>query len=222
MFQRHISLWLKFKNSPKYMKNKQIIRFVESFILLPGLAMSSMPVGSLSQAVVSVVNTPSVVMSEKQSKETAELLALNQAKDQKLKADAIDTYFNDRNMPLKGMGMKMVQEAEKNDLDWRLLAAIAVRESTGGKHACKKATFNSFGWGSCKINFSSNEKAIETVARNLGGNNPNTDHHYAEKTTVQILRAYNPPSIVPRYAEQVIAIMDTIGGEEMVLAVANK
>ena len=125
------------------MKNKQIIRFVESFILLPGLAMSSMPVGSLSQAVVSVVNTPSVVMSEKQSKETAELLALNQAKDQKLKADAIDTYFNDRNMPLKGMGMKMVQEAEKNDLDWRLLAAIAVRESTGGKHACKKATFNS-------------------------------------------------------------------------------
>ena len=36
-------------------------------------------------------------------------------------------------MPLFGMGMKMCKEAEKNELDWRLLPAIAVRESTGGK-----------------------------------------------------------------------------------------
>ncbi len=193
------------------MKKTKLIRFVESFILLPGLTMSSMPAGVISQAVVNVVNTPSIVLSEKQNKEASELLALNQAIAQKTKADSIDTYFNERDMPLEGMGMKMVLEAEKNELDWRLLPAIAVRESTGGKFSCKKVKFNSFGWGSCKIGFSSNEEAIETVARNLGGNNPNTDHHYAGKTTKQILQKYNPPSIVPHYAQQVMSIMDDIG-----------
>ncbi|MFA6076492.1 MAG: hypothetical protein WC735_00245 [Candidatus Paceibacterota bacterium] len=193
------------------MKNKTLIRFVESFILLPVMTMSGASVGPISQAVIDVVNTPSSLLSQKQSIEASDLLALNQAIDQKNKADAIDTYFEARSMPLKGTGMKMVLEAEKNELDWRLLPAIAIRESTGGKFACKKVTYNSFGWGSCKIGFDSNEKAIEIVARNLGGNNPNTDHHYAGKTTKQILQKYNPPSVVPRYAEQVMSIMDDIG-----------
>jgi hypothetical protein len=52
---------------------------------------------------------------------------------------------------------------------------------------------------------------------NLGGNNPNTAKHYDEKTTKQILRAYNPPSIVPRYAEQVISIMNAIGDENLTI-----
>ncbi len=119
-------------------------------------------------------------------------------------------------MPLLGQGKKMVEEAEKNDLDWRLLPAIAVRESTGGKFDCVKVTNNPFGWGSCKIGFKSNEDAIETVARNLGGNNPNTAKHYEDKTTKQILRTYNPPSIVPRYAEQVMNIMNAIGSAEII------
>ncbi|KKP87499.1 MAG: hypothetical protein UR90_C0003G0016 [Parcubacteria group bacterium GW2011_GWC1_35_8] len=206
------------------MKNKKLIRFVESFILLPILTISSqMPAGSISQAVVNIVNTPSVVSQEKQNISISDFLALNDVKnqkieDQKIKAEAIDAYFGEHDMPLEGMGMKMVEEAEKNDLDWRLLAAIAVRESTGGKFECKKVENNAFGWGSCKIGFKSNEEAIEIVAKNLGGNNPNTARHYEDKTTKQILRAYNPPSIVPRYAEQVISIMNTIGSvdEEVV------
>ena len=128
-----------------------------------------------------------------------------------IKADAIDSYFKVRGLPFASLGMKMVLEAEKNNLDWRLLPAIAMRESTGGKFDCKKADFNAFGWGSCKIGFKSHEEAIEVVAKNLGGNNPNTARHYDNKTTMQILRAYNPPSIVKRYAEQVMAIMDAIG-----------
>ena len=179
-----------------------------------------MPAGSITQAVVNVVNSPSIISLQKQNIETSDTLALNQVGDpqvvlQKIKADAIDSYFEARRMPLQGMGMKMVIEAEKNELDWRLLAAIAVRESTGGRHECKKVENNSFGWGSCKIGFKSNEEAIETVARNLGGNNPKTANHYDEKTTKQILQAYNPPSIVRRYAEQVISIMNAIGKEDM-------
>lgn len=196
------------------MKKTTLIRFVESFILLPGLTMSGANMGPVSQAVMSVVNTPAMVVAEKQNKIDLENERMAAEKARVEKAEAIDAYFRENSMPLAGMGMKMVLEAEKNDLDWRLLPAIAVRESTGGKFACKKATFNSFGWGSCKIGFKSNEEAIETVARNLGGNNPKTEHHYDEKTTMQILRAYNPPSIVPRYAEQVISIMNDIGIED--------
>ena len=128
-----------------------------------------------------------------------------------------DAYFKKYNMPLEGTGLKMVEEAEKNDLDWRLVAAISVRESTGGKYDCVKVANNPFGWGSCKIGFKTIEDAIEIVAKNLGGNNPNTAHHYSGKNTKQILQKYNPPSVVPKYADQVMSIMNNIGTEEISL-----
>ncbi len=152
-------------------------------------------------------------------------MAFNQPEDslapQKAKAEAIDAYFLAHDMPLAGTGMKMVIESENQNIDWRLLPAIAVRESTGGKNSCNRVKNNPFGWGSCKIGFKTMEEAIETVAKNLGGNNPNTEHHYSGKTTKEILRKYNPPSIVPRYAEQVIAIMNVIGEEETVTSKAT-
>ncbi len=133
------------------------------------------------------------------------------------KAKAIDAYYKAHGMPLEGTGMEMAQEAEKNGLDWRLLAAITVRESTGGKHDCTSVDHNAFGWASCKVGFKSDEQAIVTVAKNLGGNNPSTAKHYDGKTTLQILHAYNPPSIVPHYAEQVISIMNDIGDADMAI-----
>lgn len=202
---------------------------MESFIVLPALTISGLPLGSafgpISQSVVGIAEnikeTPPALSLQKQNIGVFGFSAANKALDQKLqaekiKADAINAYFKKYDMPLYGMGMKMVLEAEKNELDWRLLAAIAVRESTGGKFACKTAGFNSFGWASCRIGFSSNEEAIETVAFHLGGNHPKTEKYYDNKTTMQILRAYNPPSIMPRYAEQVISIMNAIGKSELI------
>lgn len=167
-----------------------------------------------------VVVAPQAVLTQKQNIGAELTLAFNQvlgskAEINKKKAEAIDAYFRARKMPLEGMGKKMVEEAEKNGLDWRLLPAIAVRESTGGIHACKRVEHNFFGWGSCKIGFDSDEEAIETIARNLGGNNPNTEHHYSGKTTKEILEKYNPPSIVPNYAKKVMATMDVIGDEDL-------
>lgn len=189
---------------------------MQSLVLLPVMSMS-FTTGDISNTQIS----PSLLVS-KINIEAKGSVALNQAleteaKILKFKADAIDSYFRDRDMPLEGTGMKMVQEAENNDLDWRLLPAIAVRESTGGKFDCIKVAHNAFGWGSCKIGFKSDDQAIETVARNLGGNNPKTAKHYDEKTTKEILRAYNPPSVVPKYAEQVMKIMEAIGPAEITL-----
>ena len=96
-----------------------------------------------------VTQVREIVFMQRQKEQTANPEAIAR----KAKAEAIDNYFKTYDMPLVGTGAKMVEEAEKNDLDWRLLPAIAVRESTGGKSACQKATFNAFGWGSCKISF---------------------------------------------------------------------
>lgn len=196
------------------MKKTNLIRFVQSLVLLPVMSMQ------ISMANVNSTRISPSLLVQKVNTEVTGKAALNQAalveaQILKAKADAIDAYFTNHNMPLAGTGMIMVTESEKNDLDWRLLPAIAARESTGGRNACIKVKNNAFGWGSCKIGFKSTAEAIATVAKNLGGNNPNTSYHYDNKTTLEILHAYNPPSIVPKYAEQVISIMDTIGDSDL-------
>lgn len=132
--------------------------------------------------------------------------------DSQAKAQKIDAYFELRSMPLKGQGTKMVTEAEKNGIDWRLLPAIAIRESSGGKRACGN---NPFGWGVytnvCPANnFASVNEAIEVVARNLGGNNPNTAKKY-RGSTQEKLYSYNG-TVVPNYPAEVMKIMEKIEG----------
>ena len=129
-------------------------------------------------------------------------ISVNTIREQK--AEAIDAYFKKRSMPLVGTGMTFVLVAEKYGLDWRLLPAIGVRESSGGKAACG---YNAFGWGSCKLhNFNSYEEAIESLGKNLGGANPKTANYYARKTTKDKLYFYNG-TVVPTYPDEVIAIM---------------
>lgn len=202
-------------------RNKNLIRILESFVILPAITVA-MPLGGLfgMMQTSTTQGVPQIVLAQ-QNIGANTLFAFNQAQDEKVQtleaqAKAIDAYFGAYNMPLKGTGMKMAEEAHKNGLDWRLIPAIAVRESTGGKFACKSVSNSFFGWGSCKISFKSKDEAIESIARNLSGNNPNTDHHYPKgQTTLQILKKYNPPSIVPKYADQVMAIMDAIGTKDL-------
>lgn len=127
------------------------------------------------------------------------------------RAAKIDKYFADRNMPLAGYGKVMVEVSDQYGLDWRLLPAIAIREQSGGKvlpHNCpgKTKNYNTFGWGSGSICFKSFEEAIRTVGMKLG-----TLSYYKGKTTEGKLKTYNPPSVVPTYAQEVIAIMNRIG-----------
>jgi hypothetical protein len=125
----------------------------------------------------------------------------------KQRAEAINTYFKERSMPLKGTGMTFVLVAEKYGLDWTLLPAIGIRESSGGKAACG---YNPFGWGSCKLhNFGSYEQAIEALGKNLGGANPKTARYYAGNSTKEKLYYYNG-TVVPEYPDEVIDIMKRI------------
>ena len=126
--------------------------------------------------------------------------------EMKEKAGKIDAYFAKRKMPLEGYGEMMIRAGIENDLDWRLLPAIAIKESTGGKFACHS---NPFGWGSCKIKFESFEKAIDVVSDNLGGKNPNTARYYKDKTTEEKLWNYNT-SVIPTYTKEILEFMDLI------------
>ena len=214
------------------MNHKKLIQISQSFLFLPLITMS-MPVGSTLNPDPNIVPTAQSVLSQKLNIGADALFSISnleteqkaqELKEQELKAkaDAIDAYFAEHDMPLEGTGMLMVLAADKNGIDdWTLLPAIAVRESTGGKEACKKVQHNFFGWNSCHTGFKSDEEAIETVAEHLGGNVDSTARHYSNKTTKQILQAYNPPSVVQKYAEQVMKIMDDINGHLGVTSSSN-
>jgi len=183
------------------MNKQKVNKFLQSFIAIPMLAIviPTAGLGSLPAATTTLDKNTTI--------ETSVITAQEEVA-RKDKADAIDAFFASHDAPLEGYGMKFVLEAEKNDLDWRLLPAIAMRESTGGKQACKRVTNSVFGYGSCKISFKSIDESIEVVAASLGGNNPNTAQHYDGKTTIQILKKYN--SYIPSYSKQVVKIMKMI------------
>ncbi|HLP86975.1 MAG TPA: hypothetical protein VK153_03855 [Candidatus Paceibacterota bacterium] len=182
------------------MTRKDIKGYLQSIIAIPMLAIV-MPLSGVSTTITSLAANNNLT-------EENSVIITQEEVARKEKADAIDSYFHKYDAPLEGYGMKFVLEAEKNDIDWRLLPAIAMRESTGGKQACKKVPNSVFGYGSCKISFNSIDESIEIVARSLGGNNPKTAHHYDDKTTIEILNKYN--SVIPGYDKQVVKIMKTI------------
>ncbi|MFZ2831743.1 MAG: hypothetical protein WAZ40_01180 [Minisyncoccia bacterium] len=167
---------------------KQTIQFVRSLVLIPFLTTGS-PLATF--------NTNFAFKNFTQTVDTS----IADGRAQK-----IDDYFAKRKMPLEGYGTQLVKVAEENNLDWRLLPAIAVKESTGGKFACYN---NPFGWGSCKIKFKNFDTAIDTVALNLGGNNPKTERYYKGKTTIEKLHHYNN-AVVPTYTGEILEFMDLI------------
>ncbi len=90
---------------------------------------------------------------------------LEKLNEDKLKAQKIETYFrvNRGNAPLADYAEKFVEVANKYDLDYRLLPAIATVESGGGKSNFR--SYNAWGWGN--RSFRSFEEGIETVGRGL-------------------------------------------------------
>jgi hypothetical protein len=182
-----------------------MFRTLHAFVAFPILATSF----NLSNFVLTSESPREVVSCTDQNGTLTEEALINPECDRFVKAAKIDKYFSDFNLPASGHGMTFVIEAEKNDLPWNLLPAIAMAESTGCKFVIK-GNNNCFGWGSGKIKFESIDKSIEVIAWNLGGNNPNTSHHYEGKDVKGILAKYNPPIVAPRYLPIVTGIMKAI------------
>jgi hypothetical protein len=118
--------------------------------------------------------------------------------------DRLDAYYKKYKMPLSGYGQKFVEVADSCGIDWRLLPAISVQESTGGKYMRLN---NPFGWASARIGFKDFNEAIEVVGKNLCGLNEKTASYYKNKTTYQKLWSYNG-TVNHAYPGQVLAIME--------------
>ncbi len=189
-------------------KNK-ITKFVQSFAVIPMFAITTPILG------ITAIPSPTAILSYGVPTVNSEVITTPEEKIRLERAKKVDALLAKYNSPLEGLGMKFVLEAEKHEIDYRLLVAISGRESTFGKYACKKATNSFLGYGSCKINFKSPDDAIERVSASLGGNDDNTDHYYADKTTAQILRKYN--SVIPNYPNEVIRIMKMIDSTEEIV-----
>ena len=113
---------------------------------------------------------------------------LDKLNEDKLKAQKIELFFrvNRNNAPLSEYAEKFVEVANKYNLDYRLLPAIATVESSGGKNNFRK--YNAWGWGS--RGFSSFEEGIEIVGKGLKTG-------YIDKgrdTVEEIAPVYCPPN----------------------------
>lgn len=108
--------------------------------------------------------------------------------------ESLEEFFDEFNSPLKEHVETFIEVADKYDLDYRLLPAIACMESSCGKKLIE-GSYNPFGWGihgNNAIYFESYDDAIETVGKGLKEN-------YLDKgfsTPEEIAPIYTPPNHV--------------------------
>lgn len=97
---------------------------------------------------------------------------------------AIRNFFQRHRSPLVPVAYRFLTAADENHLDWRLLPALSMVETTAGRYGRKT---NVFGWNSGRARFKSVEAGIDFVAKRLS-----TSPSYAGRTARGILQKYNP------------------------------
>jgi len=95
-----------------------------------------------------------------------------QQQDNDKRIQVLRAYLEKRNSPLAPYANVFVNEADKNNLDWRLVASISGLESSFGIHI---PTYSYNGWGfgvygDNVLRFSSWEEGIATVSKALRDN----------------------------------------------------
>ena len=95
-----------------------------------------------------------------------------------------------KNTKLEPYANLIVEVSDKYDIDYRLIPAIAMKESGGG-NAIKEVTHNAWGFENGRTVFDSWQSAIETVAKTL------KEKYIAKGLTTpeEIMPVYAPPQI---------------------------
>lgn len=121
--------------------------------------------------------------------------------------EVLREFFARYNSPLEDFADHIVATADKYDLDYRLLPAIAMQEST----LCKKTpadSYNCWGfgiYGNKVTRFVNFEEAIETVSKTLALNY----HAQGLRNPIEIMSKYTP-SNTGEWAENVSYVMSRI------------
>ncbi len=112
------------------------------------------------------------------------------------RAAILDSIFESYKCPLVGKGKTFVKEADKNDIPYWMVPAIAFQESSCGRSTPKvedNETYNAWGWavwGDNTHSFKNWDEGIKTVSQYLG------DRFYSQGITdpCEIMKTYTPPS----------------------------
>jgi len=119
-----------------------------------------------------------------------------------LRPRLLRSFFNKHDAPMAAQADEFVRIADEHNLDYRLLPAIALIETGGGK-VC--SNYNAFGWGNGRLRFKSWHHAIKTVGTTLA-----TWHPYQNKTLDEALKVYNYE--IPKYGVEIKKAMRMIDG----------
>ena len=85
------------------------------------------------------------------------------------RTQVLEGFLNQYDSPLAPYASDFIKNADKYNLDWRLVASIAGLESTFGKHIPYES-YNGWGWGIYGdniIRFNSWSEGIETISKGL-------------------------------------------------------
>lgn len=125
---------------------------------------------------------------------------------QNRRAAVLYNFLEGYNSPLKNYSRNFVEDADKYNLDYRLLVAISGVESTFAKQLPYNS-YNAWGWGiygNNMIRFSSYPEAIATISKTL---RENYIDQWGAKNVYQIGRFY---AASPTWAQRVVYFMGKI------------
>jgi hypothetical protein len=116
------------------------------------------------------------------------------------RVDHLKAYLESHNSPMADQAHVFIREADRNGLDWKLVAAIAGTESTFGKHI-PPGSYNGWGWGiptgaQSGIGFKNWEQGITTVSEGLKKN-------YVDRGAITIEQMGRIYAASPRWAGNV-------------------
>lgn len=117
------------------------------------------------------------------------------------KVEKVRKYLAGRNAPLADYAEEFVKAADHYNIDYRIVAAISVIESGGGKHPFKP--HNAWGWG--KKSFKNWTEGIWTVSEGI------SKYYSKGLTTPQLIGTYYCPPNATKWGQNVTFVMNQIG-----------
>ena len=117
-----------------------------------------------------------------------------------VKVAKIRAYLEKRNSPLAEYAEEFVKAADEYGIDYRIVAAISIIESGGGKNNFRP--YNAWGWG--KKGFANWTEGIWTVSASIG-------RYYSKGLTTPKLISYSLSPNADVWASKVQGVMNVIG-----------
>lgn len=129
------------------------------------------------------------------------------------KVATLYNFLDKYNSPLKSQARTFVEQAERYNLDYRLLVAISGVESTFGRELPYNS-YNAWGWGIYGDNviyFDSYPEAISTISKSLR-------EKYIEKWEAQnVYQIGHFYAASPTWAQRVVYFMEKMEGDTLPL-----